>query len=110
MAKVIKSSHPTKHYSDGGAVSEVLETGSNEWMAQKAKEGATKVLEAFTKPSVVSDAAGAAVAAEVRKKREAAETAEGARLKNLPAPKKKPYTNPDGTPFTREQMRKHLGR
>jgi len=27
-----------------------------------------------------------------------------------PAPKKKPYTNPDGTPFTREQMRKHLGR
>lgn len=98
MAKVIKSTHPA--------------TGSNDWLKQKAVRGAEALITPLAKPSKDSDAAGVKFSKDVAKKRDAVERAEGKRLKTLPEPvkKQKPYTNPDGTPFTREQMRKHLGR
>jgi len=110
MARVIKSTHPTKHYSDGGVVEPAA--GSNEWIKKKLKQGAEALITPLAQPSKESNAAGEKVNAEIRARRDAAEVVEGKRLEALKpvAPKQKPFTNPDGTPFTREQMRKHLGR
>ena len=110
MARVIKSTHPTKHYSDGGVVDPA--TGSNEWIKKKLKQGAEALVTPLAQPSKESNAAGEKVNAEIRTRRDAEQAAEGKRLEAMKpvTPKQKPYTNPDGTPWTREQMRKHLGR
>lgn len=110
MAKVLKSSHPTRHYSDGGVVKPP--TKFEEHVATPIKEAVGKAVSAMTQPSKASNAAGERFNQELRARSAEKEAAEGKRLESMaPAPKKpKPYTNPDGTPFTREQMRKHLGR
>jgi len=110
MAKVLKSSHPTRRYSDGGVIKPP--TKFEEHVAAPLKKAAGRAIDAVTQPTKASNAAGEQFNAELRAKRDAAQAAEGKRLESMtPAPKKqKPYTNPDGTPWTREQMRKHLGR
>ena len=110
MAKVLKCSHPTMHYSDGGVVKPP--TKFEERVADPIKKAAGKVVSAMTQPSKASNVAGEKFNQALRAKAAEKEAAEGRRLGAMkPAsPKQKPYTNPDGTPFTREQMRKHLGR
>ena len=100
MARVTNSSHPIAHYATGGEVLEAVGSGVG------------KVFSAVSQPSKESDAAGDKYSKELKAERDKKAVAEGKRLEAAPAPvkKQKPYTNPDGTPWTREQMRKSMGR
>ena len=77
MAKIVKSSHPTKRYSDGGVVSGVPEApvGSMEWLKRKAEKAASAGIEMLRKATQSQESKDAEAAAVKRgKQREKDET------------------------------------
>lgn len=89
---------------------------SNEYLKKKIKTGINAGIGAMAMPSAEAETAGKEFSLGIKAARLKAEdeaaTAEGKRLAAMPEQVSvaKPYTNADGTPFTREQMRKSLGR
>ena len=90
MAKVLKSSHPTKHYTNGGVVTpeppKKLPAGSNKWfgaglgkLGESAISGLVKMTESQTSKDAKSAMAAESAARRAAEK-DAAESAEGARI------------------------------
>jgi hypothetical protein len=75
MAKIVKSSHPTKRYSNGGVVSGVPEApvGSMEWLKQKANKAASAGIETLRKATQSQESKDAEAATSARQKQKAAD-------------------------------------